>query len=300
MESDPEGFSEDAAKLREVIYPRPGHADLAGGMKYNHSDLRNVLERASARETAARVAVGAIAKAFLQRFDVHVMSYVIQIGRSIASKEKYDMDRVELSPVRCPDAEAEKAMINEIDRAKENGDSLGGIVEAVAHGVPVGLGSHVSWDQKLDASLTAAIMSIPAIKGVEIGAGFGVAQIPGSSLHDEILYSPGKGFSRNSNNAGGIEGGISNGEEIVVRAAMKPIPTLRKPLRSVDIHTKEAVLASKERSDVCAVPAAGVVVEAMLSLVLADAIIEKFGGDSMDEILTNLRSYRESLAKWPT
>jgi chorismate synthase len=300
MDPDPGRFSPEEAERRKVTYPRPGHADLAGGIKYDHGDLRNVLERASARETAARVAVGAVAKRFLDEFGISVRSYVIQIGEVRAKRERFNMKGVESSPLRCPDPVAEGEMIEAIDEARGKGDSIGGIFEVVARGVPVGLGSHIHWHLRLDARLAAALMGIPAIKGVEIGAGFKAAEMPGSSVHDEIFHSPERGFYRSTNNAGGIEGGISNGEEIVLRAAMKPIPTLTRPLRSVDIRTKSPVEASKERSDVCAVPAAGVVGEAMTALILADAMLEKFGGDHMDEVQRNFRSYMEGVGRWPT
>jgi len=300
MEPDPSRFSPERADERKVTCPRPGHADLAGGIKYGHRDLRNVLERASARETAARVAVGALTKQFLREFGIAIRGYVIQIGDVKAERDRFDLDRVDSSPLRCPDPMVEGEMIRRIDEAREKGDSIGGVFEVIARGVPVGLGNHAHWHLRLDARLSAALMSIPAIKGVEIGAGFKVAEMPGSSVHDEIFYSSERGFYRSTNNAGGIEGGISNGEEIVVRAAMKPIPTLTRPLRSVDIETRSPVEASRERSDVCAVPAASVVGEAMVGLILADAMLEKFGGDCMRETLRNFNSYIEGIERWPT
>ena len=273
---------------REVTRPRPGHADIAGAIKYNQHDLRNILERSSARETAIRTAVGAVAIQFLEEFGIKVYSYVIQIG-TIKIEKKFEVDddfikTVEKSLIRCGDPVAEEEIIDLIDYAKSNGDSLGGIFEVVVTGVPVGLGSCMHWDRKLDARLAFALMSIQAIKGVEIGSGFGMSLRFGSKAHDEIFYEEGRGFFRKTNNAGGIEGGMSNGEKIVVRAAMKPIPTLYKPLKSVDIETKEPIKASIERSDVCAVPAASIVGQAVVAWELACAFVEKFGGDSMDEM----------------
>lgn len=300
MSPEPGGFSEEEAERRAVYRPRPGHVDLAGGIKYGHLDMRNVLERASARETAARVAAGAVAKQLLELFEVRIRSYVIRIGPVEAERSRFDLERVESSPVRCPDPEAEAGMIEAIDRAEAEGDSLGGVFEVAAENVPPGLGSHVHWHLRLDTRLAAALMSIPAVKGVEIGLGFKAAELPGSRVHDEILYSPEKGLFRGSNNAGGIEGGISNGEPIIVRAAVKPIPTLKRPLRSVDLREKTACEAAAERSDVCVVPAAGVVGEAMVALVLADAMIEKFGGDHIDEMRRNFESYMERVSKWLT
>lgn len=280
-----------------VEIPRPGHADLAGGIKYQADDLRNVLERASARETAMRVALGAAARKFLEAFDIRIISHVVQIQQaqsrySFVNIGKNDFDvpqteiasRAEASSVRCLDAEAEKQMIALIDQAKRNRDTVGGIFEVAALNLPVGLGSHVQWDRRLDARLAAAMMSIPAIKGVEIGNGFEAGRNWGSAVHDQIYYSDERGYFRASNNAGGLEGGMTNGEPLVVRVAKKPISTLMRPLDSVNIHTKEPAEAHIERSDVCAVPAAAVIGEAMLALVLADAMLEKFGGDSMQEI----------------
>jgi chorismate synthase len=308
-----ESMSEDArftGSLPAVTRPRPGHADLAGAIKYHQHDIRNVLERSSARETAARVALGAVAKKFLSEFGIRVGSYVVRIGshqaalttRQLAETELLELfGKAETSPVRCPDADASGKMVALIEGAMKKGDSLGGIFEVFVTGVPVGLGSHVQWDRKLDGRLAQALMSIQAIKAVEVGLGFEMAGRAGSEVMDEIFYEntkgkkqgTRKGFHRKTNNAGGIEGGMSNGMALTVRAAMKPIPTLRKPLSSVDIVSKERFEAAYERSDVCAVPAASVVGEAMVALVLADVVLEKFGGDSMEEALRNYRSYRE-------
>jgi len=289
----PEATGEEA-EARKITRPRPGHADLVGGIKYRHKDLRNVLERASARETAARVACGAIARRLLSEFDIQVMSFVRQIGGAGISsgdsfflkQEEYEKlrDQLENSPVRCPDPDAEKGMMEAIDAAKEVGDSLGGIFQVTAFNVPPGLGSHVHWDRRLDGRIARAVMSIPAIKAVEIGLGFEAARRRGSQVHDEIYYDADRGFYRRTNNAGGTEGGISNGEPIIVKAAMKPIPTLSQPLDSVDFISKEAFKASKERSDACAVPAAGVVGEAVVAIEIANALLEKFGGDSIAEL----------------
>ncbi len=282
-----------------VTRPRPGHADLAGALKYNTTDIRNILERSSARETAMRVAVGSVAKRLLDEFGIEVISQVLSIGNVYSKVPKISMQelkkRVEASELRCVDPEAEKRMKHRIDEARLAGDSLGGVVEIVITGVPAGLGSHVQWDRKLDGKLAAALMSIQAIKGVEVGAGFGAANRPGSQVHDEIFWSKKEGFFRKSNMAGGIEGGISNGESIVLRAAMKPIPTLMKPLRSVDLASKKPFRASVERSDICAVPAAGVVAEAAVAFEIASAMIEKFGGDSMEEMRRNYHWYTKYL-----
>lgn len=292
-----------AAPPKEVTRPRPGHADLAGAMKYDHRDIRNVLERSSARETTARVAVGGVAKRLLAEFGITILSHVAEIGGvRVAS----DLDlpweevqrRAEASEVRCADPETEAAMITLIDEARAKGDTVGGIFEVVALGCPVGLGSYVQWDRRLDGRLAQAFCSIQAIKGCEIGLGFETARRPGSAVHDEILFDPAAGFRRSSNNAGGLEGGVSNGQAIVVRAAMKPLSTLRTPLRSVDLATKEPVEAVVERSDVCAVPAAGIVGEAMMAIVLAGAFLEKFGGDGVEEIRRNYTAYLEHLKSW--
>jgi chorismate synthase len=282
-----------------VTRPRPGHADLAGALKYGCTDIRSILERSSARETAMRVAVGAVAKRLLEEFGIEVISHVLSIDGVFAKVPKLSMaelkKRVEASELRCSDPEAEKRMMRKIDEAKLAGDSLGGVFEVIIHNVPVGLGSHVHWDRKLDAKPTGALMSVQAIKGVEVGAGFGVANKPGSQVHDEIYWSKKEGFYRKTNMAGGIEGGMSNGEPIVLRAAMKPIPTLMKPLRSVDLASKKPFKASVERSDVCAVPAAGVVAEAAVAFEIASALIEKFGGDSIDEMKRNFGQYEKHL-----
>jgi len=298
MSVDP-GFRDPAIAVTRV---RPGHADLPGMVKYGHRDARNILERSSARETAARVAVGSLCRQFLALFDIHLIAFV----RSIGSVEATDIpqssellaERVASSPLFTPDPAAEQEMIRLIDHAKSAGDSLGGVVEVIVRGVPVGLGSHVQWDRKLDARLAMALMGIQAIKGVEVGGGFAAAALPGSKVHDPIRFDRSRprslrdgGFYRLSNNAGGIEGGISNGEDIVVRCAMKPIPTLYSPLETVDFISKSAVEASVERSDVCAVPAASVVAEAAVSLVIADAFLEKFGGDSLAETRRNVDSW---------
>ena len=275
--------------------PRPGHADLAGVIKYQHTDIRNVLERASARETAARVAGGALCALLLKNMNIELRSHVVSIGfHSIGIEPTWDeLEDAAESPLFCCDKMAEAEMIEAIEDAKAEGDTLGGVFEVRAKGVPVGLGSHVHWDRRLDARIAAALMSIPAIKGVEIGMGFECSAFPGSSVHDE-LYPSEFGPVRNTNRAGGIEGGISNGEEIIVRCSMKPIPTLMKPLASVDLATGKPVSASKERSDVCAVPAASVVAEAMLAVVLADAMLEKTGGDSMGEITPRVKEIRKA------
>jgi chorismate synthase len=277
--------------------PRPGHADLAGGIKYNQQDLRNVLERASARETACRVALGAVCKRFLEELGVFVGSYVVSIGPVSPPIEEQDLIKrhqlAEQSELRFPDPSKDKDFVELINRVKEMGESLGGVFEVFAVGVPPGLGSHVHWDRKLDGRVAQAMMSIQAIKGVEIGLGFEASKRFGSEVHDEIGYREGEGYFRYSNNLGGLEGGITNGMPIIVRCAMKPIPTLTKPLRSVDVLTKEEVRAGKERTDVVAVPAASVVGESALALVLADAFLEKLGGDFMEEIKERYRIYLE-------
>ena len=298
-----EGMSADAAQqdsIPAVTKPRPGHADLAGIIKYNHKDIRNILERSSARETAARVAAGAVAKKFLAEFGISVGSYVISIGGATLHRDDYDNNPevfalAEASPVRCPDQDTSDKMVALIDEAVGNGDTLGGIFKVVISGVPAGLGSHIQWDLRLNSRLIMAVSSIQAIKGVEIGMGFEAAAKFGSEVMDEIFYSGKTGFFRNTNNAGGIEGGMSNGMPIIVRAAMKPIPTLRKPLRSVDIVTKEPIEAAYERSDTCAVPAASVIAEAMAALCIADAFLEKCTGDSIDETRRNFSAYKEYL-----
>ena len=285
-------------KIQPLTSPRPGHADLAGVIKYGTEDIRPILERASARETAARVAVGAVARRFLEEFGITIHSHTISIGKHRAKQPKsIDWQQVDKSPVRCADAAAEKAMMAAIDEAKAEGDTLGGIFELIADGVPVGLGSHVQWDRRLDGQIAQAIMSINAVKGVEIGAGFLIANIKGSQAHDIIEISP-KGtampWHRPTNQAGGIEGGISNGQPIVVRAAVKPIATLGKPLPSVDLRTGKKTEAHYERSDICVVPAAGVIGEAMLAIVLTNAMLDKFGGDHLKETLANYKNYISS------
>lgn len=293
-------------ELRRVRTPRPGHADLVGLLKYDRSDARDILERSSARETAARVAVGAIAKALLAEFGITIGSHVASLGgveaRRIPAAEYPDdiNAAVEGSPVRCLDEGAEAAMILAIDAARADGDTLGGVFEVVARGVPVGLGSHVSWQRRLDARLAAALMSIQAMKGVEIGLGFEATRLRGSEVHDEIEVAADRrvagGFRRRSNRAGGLEGGTTNGEPLTVRVGMKPLSTLMRPLKSVDLDTGEEAAAVRERSDVTAVPAAGVVGEAMVAIVIADAMREKFGGDSLSEMRANYDSYLDRLA----
>lgn len=275
---------------------RPGHADFAGMLKYGTDDLRNILERSSARGTAMLVAVGALCRQLLAEVGITVMSHVVVIG-GVAAPREVAPDYAELagmaesSPVRMAYKDSERDAIEAIDRAAEAGDTLGGVFEVVALGCPPGLGSHVHWDRRLDSRLAAALMGIQAIKGVEVGLGFEVAYRPGSAVHDEILHRPDVGFHRVTNNAGGLEGGMTNGEPLVVRAAMKPLSTLKRPLRSVNMRSKEAVQAHYERSDVCAVPAAAVIGEAMVCLTLADAVLEKFGGDSVAETKRNHASY---------
>lgn len=286
---------------RLVTRPRPGHADLAGGQKYQTRDLRDILERASARETAARVACGAIAKQLLAAFDVDVRSHVVQLGGVPETPISATFDEVNSipkdTPLNCAIDEIQQQMITAIDAAKADGDTLGGIYEVIACGLPVGLGSHTSWEDKLDGRIARAIMSIHATKAVEIGEGFANASRPGSVVHDEIVHD-GSSFARSTNRAGGLEGGITNGEELRVRGYMKPIATLRKALRSVDIDSKDASDAAFERSDITAVPAAGVIGEAMLAIVLANAMREKFGGDSIDEMQQNHESYQTSVKNY--
>jgi len=292
----------DDAAMRRVFFPRPGHADLVGALKYDRADARDILERASARETAARVAAGAVAKRLLAEVGITVGSHVVSLG-GVAARAPAELPEdlnaaSDPSPVRCLDPEAEGRMIDAIDAAKQAGDTLGGVVEVVARGVPAGLGSHVAWDRKLDGRLAGALMSIQAIKGVEVGLGFEAAARPGSRVHDAIVLggpAGGGGYGRAGNNAGGLEGGISTGQPIVLRAAMKPISTLMQPLRTVDLRTGEPAEAVRERSDVCAVPAAGVVAEAMVALVLAAALLEKVGGDSLAEVRRNLGGYLERI-----
>lgn len=302
----PDGRHQDS--IPAVTRPRPGHADLAGVIKYHQHDVRNILERSSARETAMRVALGAVARKFLSGFNIRVGSYVVQIGnrRSGISSQQPGQEellelfsRAEASPVRCPDDGATKEMIGLIEDAMREGNSLGGMFEVFATGLPTGLGSHIQWDKRLDGRIAGALMSVQAIKGVEIGLGFEMAGNSGSGVMDEIFYDGQKtAFYRKTNNAGGIEGGMSNGMPLLIRAGMKPIPTLRRPLNSVDIVSKEPFEAAYERSDVCAVPAASVIGEAMTVLVIADAFLEKFGGDSMEEVTENYMAYLEYVKKF--
>ncbi len=287
------------AQVAESHLPRPGHADLVGAQKYGFSDVRNVLERASARETAARVAAGALAKEFLRALGVSIHSHVLRIA-SVAAPEgnvltPEDFADVDDSPVRCLDPEAERLMVAEIDRLRKENESLGGIFEVRAFGLIPGLGSYVAWDSKLDGRLAHAVVSIQAVKGVSVGEAWEVAASPGSESHDEIFWSEHQGYFRETNRAGGVEGGMSNGEPLVVRAALKPISTLTKPLRSVDTETKEPAQAMRERTDSTVVPAAGVVAEAMVALVLADCYREKFGGDHIDDVLAAVEAYRERI-----
>jgi len=291
-------------EIEPVTCPRPGHADLAGVTKYGLKDIRPIIERASARETAARVAVGAVARRFLEELGISIHSHTTAIGGhhwEQGEVSSIDWQQVEASPVRCTDAESGKAMMSAIDEAKANRDTLGGIFEVIASGVPIGLGSHVNWDRRLDGRIAQAIMSINAVKGVEIGAGFALAGLKGSQAHDVIEPSPrskakGLPWQHATNRAGGIEGGISNGEDIIVRATVKPIATLANPLPSVDLRSGEKTKAHYERSDICIVPAAGVIAEAMLAVVLADACLEKFGGDNLKETLANYRNYLSNIS----
>jgi chorismate synthase len=294
MTASKEGFAP-----KPVTRLRPGHADLAGALKYGHVDIRNVLERSSARETATRVAAGAVARRLLAYFGVEILSFTQSIGTVDIGSEACDADtitpaEIEASPVRCPDPEASARMVAEIDQVTELGDTLGGTFRVIARGVPAGLGSYVHWDRKLDGRLAQAMLSINAIKGVEFGAGFEGAGRRGSQFHDEIEYEAGR-FKHLTNRAGGLTGGVTNGEPIDLRVAIKPISTMKNPMPSVDLKTKEKVQAHYERSDVCVVPAAGVIGEAMMALTLADAFLEKFGGDSMAELERNYRGYLESI-----
>ena len=290
-------------KHKAVASPRPGHADLAGALKYNFPEARYVLERASARESAARVAVGAIAKLLLRELGIAVLSHVVSVGNaSFNGDVNWDsiaaLSRNEEVLLGCVDAEAEARMKEEVDRALKTGDSVGGVFEVVVHNVPPGLGTYAQWDERLDAMLAAAVMSLQAVKAVEIGAGVTAAGSPGSLVHDEIGYEAESGFTRASNNAGGIEGGVSNGQDIRVRGYLKPISTLRRPLKSVDFSTREPVKAAYERSDVCVVPAAGVAAEAMVALTIARCCLEKFGGDSMTETQRNFEGYLEQVRSY--
>jgi chorismate synthase len=296
----------DPTKHKAVKSPRPGHADLAGALKYNFSEARYVLERASARESAARVAVGALAKLLLREFGIEVLSHVISVGSaSLENEVSWEQIKTVANQneilLSCADPDTEQRMKEEVDKVLRTGDSVGGVFEVVAHNVPPGLGTYAQWDERLDAMLAAAVMSLQAVKAVEIGCGISAAASPGSQVHDEIGYeakSRYTKFSRAHNNAGGIEGGVSNGEEIRVRGYLKPISTLRRPLQSVDFATREPVKAAYERSDVCVVPAAGVAAEAMVALTLARAALEKFGGDSVLETKRNFEGYIEQLKNY--
>jgi chorismate synthase len=286
---------------KPVTRLRPGHADLAGTLKYNHTDVRNVLERASARETTSRVAAGGVAKKLLARFGIQVFSFTQSIGEIDIGYETVDprtltIEQIEASAVRCPSPELTQKMVEAIDAAAERGDTLGGTFRVIATGCPIGLGSHVHWDRKLDGRLAQAILSINAVKGVEFGAGFEGSRHPGSEAHDQIDYS-GTSFTHRSNRAGGLTGGTTNGEPIDLRAAIKPISTMKKPMQSIDLVSKETVEAHYERSDICIVPAAGVIGEAVTALVLAEAFLEKFGGDSIAELDRNVAGYLAQLAR---
>lgn len=303
MGSEPISPEEQEEIKRKVTRPRPGHADLNGAIKYGHRDMRNVLERSSARETTVRVAAGAVAKVILEQLGVKIAGHVLVIGGIEAKNIQYDsiedlQTRSEASPVRCIDEEAAQKMMVAIDEAKKNGDSIGGIVEVIAEGMPIGVGSHVHYDRKLEAKLAGAIMSINAFKGVEVGVGFEAAYLPGSKVHDEIIWDAERGYTRRTNNAGGFEGGMTTGMPIKIRGVMKPIPTLYKPLESVDIETKEPFKASIERSDSCAVPSASVVAEAVVAWELASALLDQFGHDQIDRIKENLANYREYSKKF--
>ncbi|MBF0505219.1 MAG: chorismate synthase [Nitrospirae bacterium] len=315
-----QGMSEESGhkgSIPPVTRPRPGHADLCGALKYDQHDIRNILERSSARETAMKVALGAVAKKFLSEFSIHIGSHVTQIGSVRVSETRLrefrdafvvrdHLQKIDASPVRCPEEDTARAMMALIDKAVKDGDTLGGRFEVIATGLPTGLGSHVQWDRRLDGVLSQAFMGIQAIKGVEIGDGFAYADKFGSEVMDEIFYQcpnpdqaeDNPGFYRRTNHAGGIEGGMTNGMPVIVKAVMKPIPTLRKPLRSVDIVSKEPFEAAYERSDTCAVPAAAVIGEAMAALVIADALLEKFGGDSLDETKRNYDSFLDYIKKF--
>ena len=296
---------------RVVTRPRPGHADLAGALKYDQRDIRNVLERASARETASRVAVGSVAEKLLETLGIIIIGYVLQIGRITISEtrgfaqasqsERPDLlefkEALSGSQLYCPDSKAEEDMKKEIDHARATGDSLGGVFEVCVFGLPPGLGSYVQWDRRLDGNLARALMSIPSIKGVEIGLGFAASCLPGSLAHDEIYHEKGKGFYRLTNRAGGLEGGVTNGEPLIVRAAVKPIPTLYKPLHSVDLLTHEPQLASVERADTCSVPAASVIGEAAVAWELSTALLDKFGGDTVDGLKKNYDAYLLEIKK---
>lgn len=296
MTAEREGF-----EPKPVTRLRPGHADLAGTLKYNHSDVRNVLERASARETSSRVAAGGVAKKLLGHFGIQIFSFTqsigdVDLGYAAADPRELTLEAIEASPVRCPSEEVSQRMVAAIDAAGERGDTLGGTFRVIATGLPIGLGSHVHWDRKLDGRLAQAILSINAVKGVEFGAGFEGASRPGSEAHDQIDFS-GTAFTHHSNRAGGLTGGTTNGEPVDLRAAIKPISTMKKPMQSIDLVSKERVEAHYERSDVCVVPAAGVIGEAVVALVLAEAFLEKFGGDSIAELERNVAGYLAQLAR---
>lgn len=293
--------TKDTKEGEAITKPRPGHADLAGVLKTGQRDIRNVLERASARETAAKTVVGALAKLVLDELGISVISHVKRIG-SVQTKvdslpQPNDKDKIECSPVRCADETVSQAMVKEIEKAQSEKDSLGGVFEVIAWGVPPGLGSYYAGDLRLDGRLAKAVMSIPAIKGVEIGKGFELAEMKGSESHDEIYYAENKGYYRKTNRAGGVEGGMTNGEAVVIRAVMKPIPTIGKPLRTVDIATKEASQAHKERADICAVPSAAVISEAAVAIVLVEAVLDKFGGDSIEDLRANYNHYLKRIKK---
>src|SRR5579864_7901588 len=298
-----EAYPEDDSTAKKLVAPRPGHADLAGSQKFNFHDARYILERASARETAARVAAGALAKQLLRALGTEIASHTIQVGHTRIDRSP-SWDEIQAisndleSPLRCVDAAAQDQMKAEVDAVLKAGDTVGGIFEIVAHNVPVGLGSHAQWDEKLDGRLAQALMSVQAVKAVEIGAGVAAAGSYGSEVQDEISYDKAaRKFRRASNRAGGLEGGITNGEDLVIRGYLKPISTLRRPLESVDFETKETVRAAYERSDICVLPAGGVVGEAMVALTLARSVLEKFGGDSMPETLRNFAAYKDQVRK---
>lgn len=292
----------EGKEKRRVSRPRPGHADLAGGLKYQHRDLRNVLERSSARETAMRVAVGALLRQLLESFDVKILGHVLSIGGVSVKQANYNIEDIEGevigSDVRCYDPVVAEQMRRRIDEAKEHGDTIGGVIEVIAEGLPAGLGTYVHWDRKLDARLAQAIMSIPAIKGIEFGDGFPLANYPGSSVQDEIVWSEQIGYVRKSNHLGGFEGGMTTGMPIILRAVMKPLPTLYKPLMSVDIDTKEPHLASVERSDACAVPPASVIAENIVAWILTEAFLEKFSADTYPEIVQQYKTYCQKIKEF--
>ena len=294
-------FAQGDDKQAKLSIPRPAHADLAGALKYNDKDVRNILERSSARETVSRVCIGSICKQFLANFDINIASFTISVGSVTTDKRPKNIkdisNKVKRSKLNCIDSSKEKSMLKEIEKARLQKDSLGGIIEIQSEGVIPGLGSFMHFDKRLDAKLSSYLMSIPAVKGVEVGLGFEYAEKRGSVSHDEIHYSSRKGFYRNTNNSGGIEGGMSNGEPIIARIAMKPIATLTKPLNSINLSTKKAAKAIVERSDTCAVVACGVIAESMCAIALTEALLEKFGCDTLDEIKANYRNYLKSISK---